>query len=58
MKAKKPNKKESISLYRNEAFDSGFYQYFKNLNKNKISAVLNNKERNLKFDSVSYQGIE
>ena len=57
MKVAKPKKRDVVDLYRNEAFDSGFYQYFKNLNKNKISQVLNNKERNLKFDTVSYREL-
>jgi len=57
MKVAKPKKRDVVTLYRNEAFDSGFYQYFKNLNKNKISEILNNKERNLKFDTVSYREL-
>lgn len=57
MKVTKPKKSDVVDLYRNEAFDSGFYQYFKNLNKNKISQILNNKERNLKFDTVSYREL-
>lgn len=57
MKDKKSSKNDSISLYRNEAFDNGFYQYFKQTDKNKISQVLNNKERNLKFESISYREL-
>jgi DNA-binding transcriptional MerR regulator len=57
MKDKKPSKNDTISLYRNEAFDNGFYQYFKQPDKNKISQVLNNKERNLKFESISYREL-
>ena len=57
MKVAKPKKSDVVALYRNEAFDSGFYQYFKTLNKNKISQILNDKERNLKFDTVSYREL-
>ena len=57
MKVVKPKKNDVVALYRNEAFDSGFYQYFKNQNKNKISQILNDKERNLKFDTVSYREL-
>lgn len=57
MKDKKPYKKDAISIYRNEAFDNGFYQYFKQLESNRISYVLNNKERNIKFETISYREL-
>lgn len=57
MKVTKPKKNDVVALYRNEAFDSGFYQYFKTLTNNKVSQILNDKERNLKFDTVSYREL-
>jgi DNA-binding transcriptional MerR regulator len=53
----KPNKKDTISVYRNEAFDSGFYKYFKNIGNNNISKILNNTERNIKFETISYREL-
>lgn len=47
----------SIDMYRNDAFDIGFQQYFKNSGTNKISHVLNNRERNVKFDTISYRQL-
>lgn len=57
MKDKKPYKNNTISLYRNEAFDNGFYQYFKQAGNNRISQVLNSKERNIKFETISYREL-
>jgi hypothetical protein len=57
MKVAKPKKSDVVALYRNEAFDNGFYQYFKNLNKVKISGILNSKERNIKFETISYREL-
>ena len=57
MKVAKPKKRDVVDLYRNEAFDNGFYQYFKNLKSNQISQVLNNKERNVKFKTISYREL-
>lgn len=60
MKSIKNNNTEkinTISLYRNEAFDIGFYQYFKNIKNNKISQVLNSKERNVKFNEITYRQL-
>jgi DNA-binding transcriptional MerR regulator len=50
-------KNNNLELYRNEAFDIGFYEYFKNIKNNKISQVLNSKERNIKFESVTYRQL-
>jgi DNA-binding transcriptional MerR regulator len=47
----------TISLYRNEAFDIGFYQYFKNIKGNRISQILNSKERNIKFNEITYRQL-
>lgn len=55
MKPVKPQKTNAVALYRNEAFDAGFYQYFANKSSNPISKVLNSKERNLKFETISYR---
>lgn len=46
-----------IEVYRNEAFDIGFNSYYKNLGTNKISQVLNNQERNIKFGTVTYRQL-
>ena len=50
------DKNKTIALYRSEVFDNGFYQYFKNKD-NRISQILNSKERNVKFDSVTYRQL-
>ncbi len=58
MKETNPNittKNSSIAIYQNEAFDNGFYRYFKDINNNKISQVLNSTDRKIKFDSISYR---
>lgn len=48
---------EAVALYRNDAFDSGFYTYFSDIENNKISKVLNNRERNIKLDTVTYRQL-
>ena len=48
---------EAVDLYRNDAFESGFYTYFADLKNNKISKILNNKERNVKLESVTYRQL-
>ncbi len=50
-------KNSSVALHRKEAFEIGYKGYFKNLNSNKISAVLNNKERNVKFENITYRQL-
>lgn len=50
-------KNHSISIYQNEAFDNGFYQYFKDIANNKVSQVLNNTDRNVKIESISYRQL-
>jgi DNA-binding transcriptional MerR regulator len=50
-------KSNSVAIYQNEAFDNGFYQYFKDIERNKISQVLNNTDRKLKFDSITYREL-
>ena len=50
-------KNNEIALYRNEAFDNGFYQYFKDIHSNKISQVLNSTDRNIKLKSITYRQL-
>lgn len=47
----------TLDVYRNEAFDIGFYNYFKEKNDNKISQVLNSKDRNVKLSTVTYRQL-
>lgn len=56
-KSNTADKNNTIETYRNEAFDIGFGDYFKNIKDNRISQVLNNTERNLKFKSVTYRQL-
>lgn len=51
------NKNKAVALYHNEAFDNGFYQYFKNIEQNKISQLLNSTDRNVKFDTITYRQL-
>ncbi|MEO6406519.1 MAG: MerR family transcriptional regulator [Ferruginibacter sp.] len=48
---------KAIEACHNEAFDSGFYSYFKNLKDNKISQLLNSKERKVTFETISYRQL-
>jgi DNA-binding transcriptional MerR regulator len=50
-------KNNEVSLYLYEAFDNGFYEYFKNHKTSKISALLNSTERNIKFDTITYRQL-
>ena len=50
-------KNSSVAVHRKEAFDIGYKQYFKSIETNKISAVLNNKERNIKFATITYRQL-
>ena len=50
-------KANAAEVYRNEAFDIGFYQYFKNAGSSKISLILNDKERNIKTDDATYRQL-
>lgn len=50
-------KNNLLKVYRNEAFDIGFYDYFKDLSTNKISQVLNNRERKVTLNSVTYRQV-
>lgn len=60
MAPQKPNKaidNSSVTVHRQQAFDIGYNKYFKNLHANKISQVLNNKERNIKFENITYRQL-
>lgn len=50
-------KKIDLAAHKKEAFDNGFYEYFKNRKQNRISDILNNKERNIKFKTISYREL-
>lgn len=55
---KKQDTKETVmQVFRNDAFDSGFEQYYKDLRNNKISKVLNDSERKIKLNSVTYRQV-
>ncbi len=54
---KQDGKVEVLRVFRNDAFDSGFEQYFQNLRSNKISKVLNDSERKVKLNSVTYRQL-
>lgn len=49
--------KKTMEPYHNEAFDSGFYEYFKNANANKISLLLNDTDRKISFETISYRQL-
>ncbi len=43
--------------FKNDAFDNGFEQYFKDRSNNKISTVLNDSERKIKLQTVTYRQL-
>lgn len=47
----------SVAVYRKEAFDIGYKDYFKNLGDNRISQILNDKERNIKLQTITRKQI-
>lgn len=49
--------KDSVAVYRKEAFDIGYKDYFKNISNNRISQILNDKERNIKLQTISRKQI-
>jgi DNA-binding transcriptional MerR regulator len=57
----KPNKNVTnlreiaLGAYKNDAFDNGFYQYFKERKGSRISEILNSKERKVTFKEISYK---
>ncbi len=60
MPTNKPSAKKPVDVsqvYRNEAFDIGFYEYFKDIKNNKISKVLNSRDRNVKLNTVTYRQL-
>lgn len=57
----KPQKQDSntrdiaLDAYKNDAFDNGFYQYFKDRKGNHISVILNSKDRKVTFKDITYK---
>ncbi len=49
--------KDSVAVYRKEAFDIGYKDYFKNISNNRISQILNDKERNIKLQTITRKQI-
>lgn len=47
----------TVAVHRKEAFDIGYKQYFKDIGNNRISQILNSKERNVKFKNVTYRQL-
>ncbi len=54
---KKEPRSELMKIYMNEAFDIGFYDYFKDIKNNKISQVLNKRERKVNLSTVTYRQL-
>ena len=50
-------KENILEAGRNEAFDMGLRQYFDKVSKNNISRVLNDKDRNVKFNTITYRQL-
>lgn len=48
-------RKQAIESYKSDAFDNGFYEYFKNKKGSSISNILNSKDRNISFKDISYK---
>lgn len=59
----KPQKQNSntrdiaLDAYINDAFDNGFYQYFKERKGNRISEILNDRNRKVLFKNITYRQI-
>src|SRR5690606_34162801 len=53
----KKNNINAVDIYKKEAFDIGFNEYFKNSKKNRISEILNSTDQKIKFESVTYRQI-
>lgn len=51
------SKLQVIKAFRNDAFDSGLEQYFKDIRSNKISKVLNDSNRKVKLATVTYRQV-
>lgn len=52
-----PQNNATVAVHRKEAFDIGYKQYFKDIGNNRISQILNNKERNVKFQNITYRQL-
>ncbi len=55
MKTDKKIREVALNAYKNDAFDNGFYQYFKERKGSHISTVLNSTERKITFKDISYK---
>ena len=47
----------ALDAYKNDAFDNGFYQYFKERKGNRISEILNDRNRKVLFKNITYRQI-
>lgn len=56
-KQNKAQENSTVAVHRQEAFDIGYKQYFKDIANNRISQILNNKERNVKFENITYRQL-
>jgi DNA-binding transcriptional MerR regulator len=45
----------ALNSYKNDAFDNGFYQYFKERKGSHISKILNSTERKITFKDITYK---
>jgi DNA-binding transcriptional MerR regulator len=45
----------ALNAYKNDAFDNGFFQYFKDRKGSHISAILNSKDRKVTFKDITYK---
>ena len=45
----------ALNAYKNDAFDNGFYQYFKERKGSQISKILNSTERKITFKDITYK---
>ena len=45
----------ALNAYKNDAFDNGFYQYFKERKGSHISKILNSTERKITFKDITYK---
>ncbi len=56
---KRDNNTRDIALeaYKNDAFDNGFFQYFKDRKGSRISEILNDRNRKVVFKNITYRQI-
>lgn len=56
-KQNKAQENSTVAVHRKEAFDIGYKNYFKDIANNRISQILNSKERNVKFENITYRQL-